>query len=88
MSLILNPWQNIAAQSERYLPDWWFSLCIRITRSIWKKEGTKQICISGDFFFVNSQDEEQDRAISSWRNKNEAAKKGEILREVQKLKVQ
>ncbi|KAL4228235.1 hypothetical protein ACF0H5_013668 [Mactra antiquata] len=35
-----------------------------------------------------SKDEEKERAINTWRNKNEAAKKGEILREVQKLKVQ
>ncbi|XP_052795375.1 coiled-coil domain-containing protein 112-like [Mya arenaria] len=35
-----------------------------------------------------SRDEDKERAIASWKSKNEAARKGEILREVQKLKVQ
>ena len=33
-------------------------------------------------------DAEKERAITTWRNKTEATKKGEILREIQKLKVQ
>jgi len=33
-------------------------------------------------------DEDRENAIISWRNRNEAAKKGETLRELQKLKVQ
>ncbi|XP_060572302.1 coiled-coil domain-containing protein 112-like [Ruditapes philippinarum] len=35
-----------------------------------------------------SRDEEKERAITSWRNKTEASKKGELLREIHKLKVQ
>ncbi|KAH3830153.1 hypothetical protein DPMN_103391 [Dreissena polymorpha] len=35
-----------------------------------------------------AKDDEKAKAIAAWKNKNEAAKKGEILREIQKLKVQ
>lgn len=38
------------------------------------------------YYFL--QDEEKEKAVTAWRNKTEASKKGEILREIHKLKVQ
>ncbi|XP_052283172.1 coiled-coil domain-containing protein 112-like isoform X2 [Dreissena polymorpha] len=44
--------------------------------------------VSRDEEKEKAKDDEKAKAIAAWKNKNEAAKKGEILREIQKLKVQ